>query len=229
MNAPTPPRDNRTAILLSAERLFAEHGLHGASLRQISDAAKQKNASAIQYHFGSRDQLVEAVFAHRMAGINPRRQARLDAARAAGTLGDIRTLVDIMVWPLAEELTPRADGNHYLQFLNRASHERLMALELTPPDMMTAWFDVVEHVRDAVRYLPDQVAEMRILLATEQCVSALAVLEATRAGHSREFGFKIETLIDMIAAGISAPVSHRTLDQLGPAAKAAAQEKVGSS
>ena len=56
-------RDGRRAILVAAERMFADYGLHGASLRQISEAAGQKNTSAIQYHFGNRDRLVEAQLA----------------------------------------------------------------------------------------------------------------------------------------------------------------------
>ena len=76
-NAKSEQRDSRHTILVAAEKMFADYGLHGASLRQISEAAGQKNTSAIQYHFGSRDRLVEAVFALRMAVINPRRQAAL--------------------------------------------------------------------------------------------------------------------------------------------------------
>ena len=78
-------RDGRTAILITAERMFAIYGLHGASLRQISEEAGQKNTSAIQYHFGSRDKLIEAVFAMRMTRINndpAMRCSRMDLQRA---------------------------------------------------------------------------------------------------------------------------------------------------
>lgn len=211
MTALIDQKDGRTAILLAAERLFAEYGLHGASLRQISEAAGQKNTSAIQYHFGSRDRLVEAVFALRMAVINPRRQAALDRVKAQGRLGDLRALVSVMVWPMAEELRPRAEGNHYVQFLYRSSRERNLAVQLAPPDLMTAWTEMVAHLFTAIRYLPDDIAASRILLAGEQCITCLAGFEADNLGQSAGLDFHVETLIDMIAAGIAAPVSDATL------------------
>ena len=213
-NTKTEQRDSRHTILVAAEKMFADYGLHGASLRQISEAAGQKNTSAIQYHFGSRDRLVEAVFALRMAVINPRRQAALDEVRKAGRIHDVRALVEVMVWPMAEELRPRPEGNHYLQFLTRAARERLLAIELAPPDLMTAWMETITHLSETMRYLPEAIAEARLLLASEQCVSALASFEARDIGASADFEFEVETLIDMIAAGISAPVSPRALAAL---------------
>ena len=213
-NAKSEQRDSRHTILVAAEKMFADYGLHGASLRQISEAAGQKNTSAIQYHFGSRDRLVEAVFALRMAVINPRRQAALDEVRKAGRIHDVRALVEVMVWPMAEELRPRPEGNHYLQFLSRAARERLLAIELAPPELMPAWMEPITHLSETMRYLPEAIAEARLLLASEQCVSALASFEARNIGASADFEFEVETLIDMIAAGISAPVSPRALAAL---------------
>ena len=65
-----------------------------------------------------------------------------------------------------------------------------------------------------MRYFPEAIAEARLLLASEQCVSALASFEARDIGASADFEFEVETLIDMIAAGISAPVSPRALAAL---------------
>ena len=207
----TEKRDGQHAILIAAERMFADYGLHGASLRQISEAAGQKNTSAIQYHFGSRDRLVEAVFAMRMSLINPRRQAALEKLRAAGQTGNVRALVEVMVWPMAEELRPRAEGNHYVQFLSRASRERKLAIELAPSDLLSAWTDTVNHLREAIRYLPEKIAEARVELASEQTISALAAYEAQDLGSTGQLDLFVETLIDMIAAGVTAPVSSQTL------------------
>ena len=207
----TEKRGGHDAILIAAERMFADYGLHGVSLRQISEAAGQKNTSAIQYHFGSRDKLVEAVFAMRMSIINPRRQAALDRVRAAGQTGNVRALVEVMVWPMAEELRPRGEGNHYVQFLSRASRERKLAIELAPSDLMSAWRATVDYLREAIRYLPEKIAEARVELASEQTISALAAYEAQDFGATGQLELVVETLIDMIAAGVTAPVSAQTL------------------
>lgn len=204
----------RTSIILAAERLFAEYGLHGASLRQISESAGQKNTSAIHYHFGSREQLVEAVFAHRMQQINPKRLSMLDTLRQQDKLENIRDIVAVMVWPLAEEIRPRDDGNFYVQFMARASRERLLVIELAPPDLMTGWHESVALLRARLSWLPDPITRARLISASDQCVSGLAGLEANGVGATAEFASRVENLIDMISAGLQAPVSPATLRAL---------------
>src|SRR3546814_6660333 len=52
-------------ILQAAEDCFGEHGIDAVSLRQIAIAAGQGNTAAVQYHFGSKEGLLEAIFQHR--------------------------------------------------------------------------------------------------------------------------------------------------------------------
>ena len=44
--------ETRTQLMRAAERLFAERGIEVVSLREINRAAAQRNATALQYHFG---------------------------------------------------------------------------------------------------------------------------------------------------------------------------------
>ncbi len=67
----------RDAILDAAERLFAEQGHDKTSMRQITRAA-QVNLSAVNYHFGSKDALIEAVFERRLDALNDERLRILD-------------------------------------------------------------------------------------------------------------------------------------------------------
>ncbi|BAJ32977.1 TetR/AcrR family transcriptional regulator [Kitasatospora setae] len=55
----------RARLIRSAERLFAAQGVHGAQLRDVVRQAGQANPSAVQYHFGSREGLLEEVMAER--------------------------------------------------------------------------------------------------------------------------------------------------------------------
>ncbi|WP_328608732.1 TetR/AcrR family transcriptional regulator [Amycolatopsis sp. NBC_00345] len=64
----------RDAILGTAERLFAEHGVHAVSNRHISEAAGQGNNAAVNYHFGTKVDLVRA--------ITRKHAVRLDVLRA---------------------------------------------------------------------------------------------------------------------------------------------------
>src|SRR2546429_3278612 len=61
-------------LVLTAERLFALHGLDGVSLRQISTEAGNANNSAVQYHFGSKERLIQAIFEYRIPALARRRR-----------------------------------------------------------------------------------------------------------------------------------------------------------
>ena len=72
-------RSTKESLILAAERLFGNHGVDGVSLRQIVAEAGAANNSAVQYHFGSKDGLVQAILEYRIPQLMQRR--RLLAAR----------------------------------------------------------------------------------------------------------------------------------------------------
>jgi AcrR family transcriptional regulator len=77
-------QDTRERILDAAEREFAENGLQATSLRTIT-AAAEANLASVNYHFGSKDGLVKAVFARRLEPLNEARLALLaDCESSAG-------------------------------------------------------------------------------------------------------------------------------------------------
>ncbi|MFB7600589.1 TetR/AcrR family transcriptional regulator [Streptomyces sp. NPDC056160] len=67
----------RQAIMRAAERLFALEGYHGATMRQIAEAAGVK-LSLVVYHFTSKLGLYTAIFEERQY-VNDERLARLGA------------------------------------------------------------------------------------------------------------------------------------------------------
>lgn len=75
----------RDTILDAAEQLFAHHGHDNTSMRQITTAAGV-NLSAVNYHFGSKDGLTQAVFQRRLATLNEERLSLLNEleTQAAG-------------------------------------------------------------------------------------------------------------------------------------------------
>jgi AcrR family transcriptional regulator len=64
--------DTRESLLDAAETLFSAHGIEAASLRQITHHAGA-NLAAVNYHFGSKDGLVRAVFARRLRPVTEER------------------------------------------------------------------------------------------------------------------------------------------------------------
>lgn len=205
---------SRLALILAAERLFAENGIEGVSLRQINEAAGQRNASATHYHFGSRDGLVSAVFEYRMGFINARRLARMETLAREAKLGDLRALTSVLVWPLAEELRPRPEGNFYLRFLERAHRRPVLVTSLTDESWLAGWRRATEALTRLLTYLPNTIVALRLRMAAQHCISGLADIEAWGSKAAGDLSLRVETVIDSIQAGLLAPVSFETLEAL---------------
>lgn len=106
--------ETRDRLLDAAERLFAEKGMHGTSAREIVAAAGQRNESAIQYHFGGRDGLVDALLARRIEAIETERLARLDALAEQMPEADVRALLAAIVDPVIERCRDDAGFRAFL-------------------------------------------------------------------------------------------------------------------
>jgi AcrR family transcriptional regulator len=79
LRAVKPPHETRTRILDAAEELFMQHGFEGTSMRTLTGKASV-NLAAVNYHFGSKDALIEAVFRRRL---DPMNTARIGSSTAS--------------------------------------------------------------------------------------------------------------------------------------------------
>ncbi|WP_234421658.1 TetR/AcrR family transcriptional regulator [Parazoarcus communis] len=78
----SPAPETRDRILDAAEALFVEHGLEATSMRMITSQAGA-NLAAVNYHFGTKDALIQEVFRRRLTELNRQRLAALDRVEAA--------------------------------------------------------------------------------------------------------------------------------------------------
>ncbi len=102
--------DTKERILAAAEKLFAEEGFARTSLRGITVEAGV-NVAAVHYHFGSKEALLEALFARRAAPMNAERLAKLNDLEAAssGDVPPLEALIEAFIAPsfrMLEELDP---------------------------------------------------------------------------------------------------------------------------
>jgi len=74
--------DTRLRILDAAEALFMEFGFEATTMRQITGKA-QVNLAAVNYHFGSKEALIQALFKRRLTWLNEQRIEALDRLEAA--------------------------------------------------------------------------------------------------------------------------------------------------
>jgi len=107
-------------ILGAAEALFARRGFDGASLRQLTSAAGV-NLAAVNYHFGSKEKLVEQIFRRRLDALN---NSRLQAlASVAGTeSATIEQILAAFIRP-ALDLSHDESGSLFMRVLARAFAE----------------------------------------------------------------------------------------------------------
>lgn len=200
------------ALIYAAERLFAEHGIAGVSLRQINQAAQQKNISAAHYHFGSRDRLVYAVLEHRWRDLDCRRRRLLDAEAGAR---DLRFYLEVMIATLADELKPRAEGNHYLRFIQQ--YERYHDGYALARSLSPAGVEIYDRIEANLAALPAAIRAMRMryLINVVHGVLAMAEhqLDTGELAHE-DLPLITSNLIDMVTGALSALPSAPTAAML---------------
>ena len=147
--------DTRERILDAAERLFMAHGYEGTSMRQITGEAGV-NLAAVNYHFGSKESLMQEVFRRRLDWLNDERMRVLDELEheAAGRPLKPSQIVDGFFGTLLRMADDEARGG--MTFL------RLLGRTLTEPSAFIRTFlaqeyrTVVERYKEALfKALPD--------------------------------------------------------------------------
>uniref|UniRef100_A0AAU3H6V8 TetR family transcriptional regulator n=1 Tax=Streptomyces sp. NBC_01401 TaxID=2903854 RepID=A0AAU3H6V8_9ACTN len=101
--------DTRTQILDAAERLFAEHGYRGTSVRAITKLAGA-NLAAVGYHFGSKAELMGAVVRRVVEPITAAQCAGLDELLARTPEPPVGELVEAFAGPLFDEMPAGGEG-----------------------------------------------------------------------------------------------------------------------
>ena len=123
LRAVKPQHETRTRILDAAEELFMLHGFEGTSMRQLT-AKAGVNLAAVNYHFGSKDALIEAVFRRRLDPMNAARIAALDELEAAGRTLSPDTIIRAFVGEglrMIEDV--KTGGRNFIRLLGRTYTE----------------------------------------------------------------------------------------------------------
>lgn len=109
-------------ILDAAEMLFAQYGFGGTSLRQVTSQA-DVNIAAVNYHFGSKENLVNEVFRRRMDEMSAQRLAQLKTAMNAHP-GDLDAVLAAFVEPPLAMAQDRHGGGAFIRVIARAYAEK---------------------------------------------------------------------------------------------------------
>lgn len=220
-DASTP---GRTRILDAAEWLFAERGLAGPSLREINEAAGQRNASGVQYHFGNRSGLLRAIVERHMSVIDLERHALLDQADAVDdppSPEQIRSSMALLVVPLADRLRT-ASGRCYLRIVEHLVDEpRASTPAASVAEFNSSLARASARLAAPVRALPPELRDERQNQTTSFLLRALADRARTLDDHldlrpTIAHDTFVSNLIDVLVAVLTAPPSPATRAAIGP-------------
>ncbi|HVU72308.1 MAG TPA: TetR family transcriptional regulator [Mycobacteriales bacterium] len=216
---PRDPGPTRQAIADAALRLFADRGVAGATIADITAAAGQRNSSAVQYHFGSRQQLLGAALAPLTRRVRDRRAALVEVAAGGG---DVRAAADAFVAPLAELLTGDWQGRAFLRIIADLAADP----SRTPAEISALVGETGAAAANALLVarsgLERALARARLGVAETMVIYALAAQarlldSGTRARARRpDPALFAANLTDMYLAALTAPPSAEVVTLLGP-------------
>ncbi|MGX7677947.1 TetR/AcrR family transcriptional regulator [Jatrophihabitans sp. DSM 45814] len=203
-------------LVSAAERLFAQHGVQGVSLRQIGAAAGNANNSAVQYHFGTKQQLVQAIYEYRLTGLCTRREELIAQRRP----DDLRSWVECQLFSVIEQADQ--PGSHYMGFISAASTDGWSEVFVLPPSLRARVAAFHDRLSSLLPELDEPVRSRRI-----QQAQSFIVLAAAQRERARDAGrpllptaIAVTELIDGMVGFLQAPTSIDTRLELDWAGEA---------
>jgi len=202
ISAATPGSvDTKSKILSAAEKLFGMNGFDGTSLRDIT-AEAQVNLAAVNYHFQSKESLIDALIERRIEPINRRRLEMLDAA---GPAPNVERIVEAFLLPLLMvEVTTAAPMLGRVLSNPDQFVERVYKKHLLP---------VVERFSEAIgQALPKLPVEERFwrlqfMAGSMTHLLALSGVLPLMSGQPFDRTAVMGRLVPFLAAGLRAPVA----------------------
>lgn len=206
----------REHLLDVAEMLLGERGVSGVSLREIRLAAGSRNTAAMQFHFGDRDGLLEALISRHMPRIAEIQQALAESTLLSDGPDEPRALVEVLVRPSAEYLRRGPSERAWVKIMaDLAALPDLYLGEMVfvTPDAGVragrALFQALE------RTLPPVLARERVMRMVQTAVHLCAnyarlVDNPDRDGDRVAPEVFIENLVDMVHGALFTPMSPAT-------------------
>ncbi|MFG2653125.1 TetR/AcrR family transcriptional regulator [Streptomyces sp. NPDC048436] len=176
--------ETREKLIRAGEELFASQGVDGAQLRDIVRLAGQSNPSAVQYHFGSRARLLDAVMAERQTRTEKQLAAELEKADDG-----LHGLLTALVAAEATELRTER-GRRCLRISAQLSHESGVRTRTPHPTLdSTVYWELIGRVEDCLADLPEP-------LRLERLDLALTLIGAALADRARQYLARTTPLTD---------------------------------
>ncbi|MGR3779764.1 MAG: helix-turn-helix domain-containing protein [Albimonas sp.] len=214
MTAELELSDTKRELVLAAEKLFATQGIAATTIRQINAAAGQKNQSAIHYHFGSREAVLDALIEMRTTPANRLRTELLAdcRARAGGRPLSTHEMVHILIEPNVRRLLDPSPPNYAARLMLQLRVDLEMWRRYEQLGPAESLEEIHAELRRARPFLPTAVVRSRFRLANNMSLISLAEIEYAQERLGPRFSrdeaeFRIADMRAAMCAVIDAPVS----------------------
>lgn len=195
----------------AACKLFAERGVDGVTVREIAEAAGQKNHGAVGYHFGSKEELVRDLVIDGAIVIDERRNEAMDALEAAGGPHHVRELVRLLVVTSIDIYGENPSEESYVRFIVmlNMTHRELFFNALDEK-WNSGYLRIQQHLLRLMPDMPENIKNQRLLYAGAMLRSVMAMREGSLADTSRahpmwETPATLEHFIQLVAHLLEAP------------------------
>ena len=214
-------KDTRARMKAVAQRLFALHGIDGVTVADIVAAAGQRNKASLQYHFGSKEELVGELLVDGAQKVDAFRLALLDEMAANGGPRHVREVLDAFIRPVYQLTVTEPEGSTYLRFLSNVqlTHRALFRAYIGTR-WNTGYRRCLEHFRQLLADIPAPLLEQRMSLVAIYTTTVFSIKEAPAdeapaANRLWARKFTLENILDTFEAMLVCPPSAATLDKLG--------------
>ena len=200
--------DTKEKILDTAERLIGEHGYAATSLRHII-AEAGVNLAAVHYHFGSKEELLDAAVARKVTPVNEARVAWLDRLEAEAGSGPmvVEKVLEAFLIPTAEVASRSPE---FVRLMGRMLAEGMMPRIVERHFQATAQ-RFVSALRRAVPELPQEELMWRVHFM----VGAMAHTMHQKpifpeiSGDATDLEPRMKRLVTFLGAGLRAAASPK--------------------
>jgi AcrR family transcriptional regulator len=201
----------RIALILTAEHLFGDLGIDAVGLRAVSQAARQKNNNAVQYHFGDKLGLLNAIIEYREGQLQPLRQAMLEQGEREGRLGDLRWLLRICFEPNFRMYRDQHEINYIKLHAAYVTTHRPRGITHpvdTDSPNGVAYRRAIQLLGQRLAFLGERRLWLRLESVGEMFLSALIQHSARKEEMNLPLDELYEDTIEMMALAMAAPPSR---------------------
>ena len=206
--------DTKTRILDGAEQLFAREGFHNTSLRTLTSLASV-NLASVNYHFGSKESLLQAVIGRRLLPLNRIREEKIEKvltdAKKIAAPPDAEALLRAFIEPTLEFRNSSPGARDFISLIGRSLTEpdetiRNCFMDLALPILQVLF----EALHQALPQLSPTILMTRLqfiigTMSHVMCMSSHSIFHSSELPPSFDHDTLVEQLIKYVVAGLEAP------------------------